>query len=224
MDGASLSASAGRDFVAMRTKPQNRDSSSRSRRNLTGMAAALLIIDFQNDFTPGGALAVEGGDEIAEPIRRLAREVDVVVATRDWHPPDHASFATEGGPWPVHCVQGTPGAELHSSIRDLRIDAIADVGRERDDEGYSGFEKSDLARILREHEVDRVYVCGLATDYCVRASAIDARREGFDVTVVEDAVRPVEVEPGDGERALDEMRDAGARVASSVELLAAAGS
>ncbi|HLM30041.1 MAG TPA: isochorismatase family protein, partial [Solirubrobacterales bacterium] len=88
----------------------------------------------------------------------------------------------------------------------------------------SGFEKSDLARILREHEVDRVYVCGLATDYCVRASAIDARREGFDVTVVEDAVRPVEVEPGDGERALDEMRDAGARVASSVELLAAAGS
>jgi nicotinamidase/pyrazinamidase len=96
------------------------------------------------------------------------------------------------------------------------------VGRERDDEGYSGFEKSDLARILRDRGVDQVYVCGLATDYCVRASAIDACREGFDVTVVEDAVRPVEVEPGDGERALEEMRDAGARIAGSAELLAAA--
>jgi nicotinamidase/pyrazinamidase len=222
MDGASLSASAGRNFVAMRTKPQNRASFRSPRRKLRGVATALLIIDFQNDFTPGGALAVEDGDKIAEPIQRLSREVDVLVATRDWHPPDHASFVTEGGPWPVHCVQGTPGAELHASIRDLEIDAIVDVGRERDDEGYSGFEKSDLARILRDRGVDQVYVCGLATDYCVRASAIDACREGFDVTVVEDAVRPVEVEPGDGERALAEMRDAGARIAGSAELLAAA--
>jgi nicotinamidase/pyrazinamidase len=186
------------------------------------VAKALLIIDFQNDFTPGGALAVKEGDQIAEPIRRLADEVDVILATRDWHPPDHASFETQGGPWPVHCVQGTPGAELHPSIEDLDIEAIVDVGREREDEGYSGFENSDLARILRDHDVDEVYVVGLATDYCVRASAIDACREGFDVTVVSDAIRGVEVEPGDSERALADMTDAGARIASSSELLAAA--
>jgi nicotinamidase/pyrazinamidase len=186
------------------------------------MAKALLIIDFQNDFTPGGALAVEEGDEIAEPIGRLADEVDVIVATRDWHPPDHASFETQGGPWPIHCVQGTPGAELHASIQDLDIAAIVDVGREREDEGYSGFENSDLARILRDHDVDEVYVVGLATDYCVRASAIDACREGFDVTVVSDAIRGVEVEPGDSERALADMSEAGAQIASSSELLAAA--
>jgi nicotinamidase/pyrazinamidase len=184
------------------------------------VAKALLIIDFQNDFTPGGALAVAEGDQIAQPIKRLADEVDVIVATRDWHPPDHASFETQGGPWPVHCVQGSHGAELHPSIAGLDIDALVDVGREREDEGYSGFEKSDLAQILRDRDVEEVYVTGLATDYCVRASAIDACREGFDVTVVEDAIRGVEVEPGDSERALEEMREAGARISTADELLA----
>jgi nicotinamidase/pyrazinamidase len=183
---------------------------------------ALLIIDFQNDFCPGGALAVEGGDEIAEPIRRLVESgrFGTIVATRDWHPADHASFQREGGPWPVHCVQGTPGAELHESMGDVHLDAVVDVGREREDEGYSGFENSQLAEILRERSVDRVAVCGLATDYCVRASTLDAVKEGFDATLVEDAVRPVDVEPGDGERAIEEMREAGAKVASSEELLA----
>jgi nicotinamidase/pyrazinamidase len=184
------------------------------------MADALLIIDFQNDFTPGGALAVQGGDEIGEPIRRLAPRFDIVAATRDWHPPDHSSFETQGGPWPVHCVQGTPGAELHPAMGEIDVDFIVDVGRERDDEGYSGFEKSDLAEQLRERGAVRVAVCGLATDYCVRASAIDACHEGFEVTVIEDAIRPVEVEPGDGERALAEMRRAGAKVARSEQLLA----
>jgi nicotinamidase/pyrazinamidase len=186
------------------------------------MADALLIIDFQNDFTPGGALAVEEGDLIGEPIKRLAPHFDVVAATRDWHPPDHASFETEGGPWPVHCVRGTHGAELHPAMDDVDVDFMVDVGREREDEGYSGFEKSDLAELLRDRGVERVAVCGLATDYCVRASAIDACREGFDVTVVEDAIRPVEVETGDGERALSEMRAAGAKLATSEQLLAAA--
>jgi nicotinamidase/pyrazinamidase len=184
------------------------------------VSRALLIIDFQNDFTPGGALAVEGGDEIAEPIKRLAGEFEVIVATRDWHPPDHYSFQEQGGPWPVHCVRDTPGAEFHPAMSGIELDAIADVGQGRDDQGYSGFEKSDLAEILRSRGVDEVFVCGLATDYCVRASAIDACQEGFDVTVVEDAIRPVEVEPGDGERALDDMRAAGARVATSDEVLA----
>ena len=185
------------------------------------MSDALLVIDFQNDFCPGGALAVEEGDQIADPIRRLAPRFEVIVATRDWHPPDHASFETEGGPWPVHCVQGSPGAELHPAMAGLELDAVVDVGRERDDEGYSGFEKSDLAEILRRRGVDRVAVCGLATDYCVRASAIDAAREGFEAVLVEDAVRAVDVEPGDGERAIAEMRAAGVEVTSSDELLAA---
>jgi nicotinamidase/pyrazinamidase len=184
------------------------------------MAKALLIVDFQNDFTPGGALAVRGGDEIAEPVQVLADAVDFAVATRDWHPPDHSSFVTQGGPWPVHCVQGTHGAELHPAMNDVRLEAIVDVGSAREDQGYSGFEKSDLARILRERGAGEVYVCGLATDYCVRASAIDACREGFDVTVVEDAIRGVEVNAGDSERALDDMRAAGAGVASSDELTA----
>jgi nicotinamidase/pyrazinamidase len=186
------------------------------------MVQALLVIDFQNDFTPpDGALAVGGGDEIAGPVQRLAERFHLVFATRDWHPPDHSSFETEGGPWPVHCVQGTHGAELHPAMADVKVEALVDVGRERGDQGYSGFEKSELAERLRERGVTDLYVCGLATDYCVRASAIDARHEGFDVTVVSDAIRAVEVQPGDGRRALDDMREAGARVATSAEVLAA---
>lgn len=184
------------------------------------MAKALLIIDFQNDFTSGGALEVPDGDRVAGPIKRLADCFDLIFATRDWHPPDHASFRTEGGPWPVHCVRDTPGAQFHSAIDDLRLDAVVDVGRGRDAQGYSGFEESNLAQLLRDRDVDEVYVCGLATDYCVRASAIDARSQGFAVTVVEDAVRGVEVNDGDSERALGEMAAAGARIASSDEVLA----
>jgi nicotinamidase/pyrazinamidase len=183
---------------------------------------ALLIVDFQYDFTPGGALAVEEGDQIGEPIRQLGPQYDIVVATRDWHPPDHASFDTEGGPWPVHCVAGSRGAQLHHALNDVEIDFVVDVGLERDDEGYSGFENSNLAEGLRERGVDRIAICGLATDYCVRASAIDACHEGFDVVVVEDAIRPVDVEPGDGQRAIDLMIGAGATFATSEQLLASA--
>src|SRR5215216_638993 len=125
------------------------------------MAKALLIIDFQNDFTGGGTLAVPEGDEIAGAVKRLAEHFDFIAATRDWHPPDHASFETEGGPWPVHCVQGTHGAAFHPAMEDIQPDAVVDVGQGRDDEGYSGFENSDLARILRDHDTDQVYVCGL---------------------------------------------------------------
>jgi nicotinamidase/pyrazinamidase len=186
------------------------------------VSRALLIIDFQNDFTSGGALEVPGGDEIAEPVKRLAGEFDHVFATRDWHPPHHASFETEGGPWPVHCVQGTHGAELHPAMREVTVEEIVDVGVERDDEGYSGFEKSKLADLLHDRGVDEVAVVGLATDYCVRASAIDATREGFDTTVVTDAIRAVEVKPGDGERALEDMKEAGAKLATSRDLAPAA--
>src|SRR5437868_5965033 len=138
------------------------------------MAAALLIIDFQNDFCPGGALAVDGGDEIADRINELitSRRYDLVVATRDWHPANHASFAEQGGPWPPHCVQGTPGAELHPSLDRSKIDYVVDVGSGQADEGYSGFEKSRLAEILRSNDIDAVTVVGLATDYCVKATTL----------------------------------------------------
>jgi nicotinamidase/pyrazinamidase len=177
------------------------------------MREALLIIDFQNDFCPGGALPVRDGDAIAGPVNELldSGRFDLVVATRDWHPPVHASFVEQGGPWPPHCVQGTPGAELHASLDRSRIDHIVDVGVGQNDEGYSGFEKSALAQILRRNEIDAVTVVGLATDYCVRASALDALREGFAVTVDRDGVRGIDVQPGDSDRALGEIEAAGGK-------------
>jgi nicotinamidase/pyrazinamidase len=176
---------------------------------------ALLIIDFQNDFTPGGALAVQHGDEIAERINELAGSgrFDLVVATRDWHPPDHGSFAAQGGPWPIHCVQDTPGAELHAALDRTPVDVIVDKGQNPGTEGYSGFDETDLASLLRERGIDSVTVVGLATDYCVKNTALDALRQGLEVTVDSSAVRGVDVEPGDSERALEELRAAGATVA-----------
>jgi nicotinamidase/pyrazinamidase len=178
------------------------------------MGRALLVIDFQNDFTPGGALAVQHGDEIAARINELAGsgDFDLVLATRDWHPPDHGSFKEQGGPWPVHCVRGTDGAELHAALDRSRIDVIVDKGQDPATEGYSGFEGTELAKILRDRGIDEVTVVGLATDYCVKNTALDALREGLKVTVDSSAVRGVNVEPGDDERALDELRAAGATV------------
>ncbi len=178
------------------------------------MPRALVVVDFQNDFTPGGALAVRDGDEIAGPVNALVatEEFDLVVATRDWHPPEHRSFAEHGGPWPVHCVQGTDGAELHPALDPAQVDVIVDKGQDPDTEGYSGFEATDLAALLRARGVDEVTIVGLATDYCVKHTALDALREGFRVTVDPTAVRAVEVQEGDGERALDEVRRAGGRV------------
>src|SRR3954447_25313823 len=128
------------------------------------MTRALIIVDFQNDFTPGGALAVRDGDRIAARIDQLARsgEFDLVVATRDWHPADHGSFTAQGGPWPVHCVQGTPGAALHHALDTDAIDAIVDKGQDPGTEGYSGFDGTDLAALLHERDVDRVTIVGLA--------------------------------------------------------------
>ena len=179
------------------------------------MAHALIIVDFQNDFTPGGALAVPDGDAIADRINALAAsgDYDLVVATRDWHPPDHGSFAERGGPWPVHCVQDTEGAELHPALDRSRVDVIVDKGQDPGTEGYSGFEGTNLAELLRRHGIGEVTVVGLATDYCVKNTALDALRHGFHVTVDSSAVRGVEVEPGDSERALAEVRAAGGAVA-----------
>jgi nicotinamidase/pyrazinamidase len=178
------------------------------------MRRALLIIDFQNDFTEGGALAVPDGDAIAPRVSELAGsgDFDLVVATRDWHPADHGSFEEQGGPWPPHCVQGTPGAELHQSLSRDAVDVVVDAGYEPHLEGYSGFEETNLATVLRQHEIDEVTVVGLATDYCVKHTAADALAHGFRVTIDRDGIRGIDVEPGDSERALEELQAAGASV------------
>ena len=178
------------------------------------MGRALVIVDFQNDFTPGGALAVPDGDEIAQRLNMLAHsgDFDLVVATRDWHPPDHGSFAERGGPWPVHCVRDTPGAQLHPALDAQSVDVIVDKGRDPATEGYSGFEGTDLEELLRSHGIQDVTVVGLATDYCVKNTALDALRAGFRVQVDPEAVRGVDVDPGDSERALEELRAAGVSV------------
>src|SRR5215210_2127597 len=180
------------------------------------MATALLIIDFQNDFArPDGALCVPSGDKIADRINvhSGSGEYALVLATRDWHPRDHASFEAQGGPWPEHCVQGTEGAELHPDLDTEPIDDVIDKGQDSGTDGYSGFEATGLAERLREEGVDEVTLVGLATDYCVKNTALDALREGFAVRIDPTAVRGVDVEAGDSERALEELRAAGATVA-----------
>jgi nicotinamidase/pyrazinamidase len=176
------------------------------------MAEALVIVDFQNDFTPGGALAVPDGDAAAGHLNELAASdrFDLVIATRDWHPRDHSSFAAQGGPWPEHCVAGTAGAQLHPALDTDRVDVIVDKGTDPGTEGYSGFDGTDLAAFLRRRGIDRVTVAGLATDYCVRATALDALAEGFEVTVDEAGSRGID--PGDAARALDDVRAAGGAV------------
>lgn len=173
---------------------------------------ALIVVDVQNDFCAGGALAVPDGDAVVEPINRLSRAANFVVATRDWHPPNHNSFRAYGGPWPVHCVQGSEGAELHPRLDRDQIDAVVDAGQAPDLPGYSGFEGTDLEQLLRDHDVKEVHLAGLALDYCVKATALDARRVGFDVVVHRDATRSIDAQPGDAQRAVEELREAGVRV------------
>jgi nicotinamidase/pyrazinamidase len=180
------------------------------------MSRALIVVDYQNDFTPpDGALAVPEGDEIAGRINTLAAsgDYDLVVATRDWHPPDHGSFAEQGGPWPVHCVADTDGAQLHPALDASKVDVIVDKGQDPGTEGYSGFDGTNLAELLHERGIGELTIVGLATDYCVKQTALEALQEGFAVTVDSTAVRGVEVEPGDSRRALEEIRAAGAGIA-----------
>jgi nicotinamidase/pyrazinamidase len=177
---------------------------------------ALVAVDVQNDFCPGGALAVPEGDRVVPVLNRWIEEANrsaiPIFASRCWHPPDHVSFVARGGPWPPHCVQGSQGAELRSDLRLPRAAAILDKGTDRDRDAYSAFDGSGLAERLRGLGVGRIFVGGLALDYCVRATVLDGLREGFAVHLVRDATRAVELRPGDGERALDECRAAGAVV------------
>lgn len=175
---------------------------------------ALIVVDVQNDFCPGGALAVPDADPILPELNRwidtAERDGAVIVASRDWHPPDHTSFREHGGPWPPHCVQDTEGAAFYSGLRLPRGVIVLSKGTDPGKEAYSAFDGTGLAERLRAAGVRRVWVAGLALDYCVKATVLDARLEGFETHLIEPATRPVEVEAGDGDRALEAMTIAGA--------------
>ncbi len=178
------------------------------------MQSALLIEDLQRDFMPGGSLAVPKSDEVVPVLNRylaLARSKGLpVFASRDWHPGNHCSFRARGGPWPEHCVAGTAGAEFAPGL-DLPPDAIIISKATREDaEAYSSFDGTDLALRLRKLGVKRLLVGGLATDYCVLHTVRDALKSGFEVLLLKDAIRAVNVKPGDGERAERQMEQAGA--------------
>ena len=183
------------------------------------MPDALIVVDVQNDFCPGGALPVPLGDTVVpvlnEYLQRAAAKGMVIYASRDWHPQRTRHFQAYGGAWPPHCVQNTPGAQFHPDLRLPPGATVVSKGMSEEDEGYSALEAQlpdgrDLLSALREARVLRVHVGGLATDYCVRATVLAARTAGFKTFLLIDACRPVEVTPGDGERAVEEMLAAGA--------------
>lgn len=204
--------------------------------------SALILVDIQNDFIPGGALPARDGHEVVPIANRLLQgRFDLFVASQDWHPSDHLSFASnhpgkspgdlielsglEQVLWPDHCVQGSRGAEFHPDLAVEGIDHVVHKGVDREIDSYSCFfdnghlRATGLEDYLRTEEVSRVYIAGLATDYCVRYSALDSVRLGFDTTVITDACRGVELNPGDIDRALDDMKLAGVKFVTSEELL-----
>ena len=177
---------------------------------------ALLVVDVQRDFLPGGALAVPGGDAVIEPLNDAlalcAAHGAAVFVSRDWHPPDHCSFVPQGGPWPPHCIAGTAGAMFADGLRLAPDVHVVSKGAEPGREAYSAFAGTDLEQQLREAGVRRLVVGGLATDYCVLQTVLDARRLGFDVVILRDAIAAVDAR--DGAKALDDMAAAGAHFAS----------
>ena len=198
---------------------------------------ALLIVDVQNDFIPGGALAVSEGDLIVPIINQLQEKFQHVIATQDFHPSDHGSFAIQhagknpgemielaGLPqvlWPVHCVQGSQGADFHPELETKSWEMIFQKGKNPEVDSYSGFfdnaRRGDtgLAAYLQENQIDTVFVCGLALDYCVKFTALDAKSLGFDAYLIEDATRAVNLSPTDGELAIQEMKEKGIHIISS---------
>ena len=187
---------------------------------------ALVIVDVQNDFCPGGALAVRDGDQVVpvlnRHIERFTKAGLPVIATRDWHPEKTRHFKTSGGIWPPHCVQGTEGAEFHPGLRLGTDDVVLSKGMGADEDSYSGFDAVDergtpLADLLRQMKVERIFVGGIATDYCVKQTVLDGLKEGLKVVVLKDAIRGVNLQPADSERAIEEMARAGALIASDAD-------
>jgi len=184
---------------------------------------ALLIIDMQNDFLPGGSLAVSGGEQVIPVINTAIQKFNSrgnpVFLTRDWHPADHCSFVDQGGPWPVHCVASSRGAEFSASLLLPDKFEVVATGYLRENAGYSGFEETDLQAKLDRVGIRRLFVCGLATDYCVLNTVLDALKLGYTVFLLQDAVRAVDVKPGDGDQALSSMRQNGANLINSDRIL-----
>lgn len=177
---------------------------------------ALLVVDVQNDFCPGGSLPVSAGDKVVPVINHLMNHFDVIVASKDWHPLKSVHFKK----WPPHCVQDTPGAEFHPQLLRGKIQQVFLKGTQDKDDGYSAFEATnvDLFTYLKQADITELYVTGLATDYCVKASALDAAKNGLKTYVVIDAVAAVNVRPEDGAAALDEMKRAGISLVNSSQV------
>ena len=188
---------------------------------------ALVLVDLQRDFCPGGALAVPAGNDVIPVLNAVARQAQkhraVLYASRDWHPAESRHFVSSGGSWPTHCVAGTPGAEFHPALQLPRSTGIVDKGVAPDSDGYSVFDGTlrdgtGLLDDLQRQGIQHLIIGGLATDYCVRHSVLDARHHGFQVTVLTDGIAAVDLAQGDGTRALDEMRRAGATLQVSTSL------
>ncbi len=182
---------------------------------------ALLVVDVQKDFLPGGALAVPEGDEVVPVLaacaKEFARSGRPIFASRDWHPANHSSFKEFGGPWPPHCVADSPGAEIDPAL-DLPEDTtIVDKATLPEEDVYSAFQGTDFASHLKDMGIERLFVGGLATDYCVLNTALDALRNGFKVVLMTDAVRAID--DADGERAIRQLRDEHAEIADSTAVL-----
>jgi nicotinamidase/pyrazinamidase len=185
---------------------------------------ALIVVDVQNDFCPGGALAVPSGDRVVPVLNRYIEKFKnaerPVYATRDWHPEKTGHFTAFGGKWPPHCIQRTQGAEFHAELRLPEDAVIISKGTRPDEDSYSGFDGVDsqgtgLVDLLRRQGVNRLFVGGLATDYCVKHTVLDGLAEGFEVIFLEDGSRGVDLQPGDSERAVQEMTRAGAKLAGA---------
>jgi nicotinamidase/pyrazinamidase len=183
---------------------------------------ALLVVDVQRDFCPGGPLPVKNGDKVIEPINRMVRlfteEGLPTIFTRDWHPHDHCSFKAYGGIWPPHCIQDTPGATFHPSLLVPRGALIVSKATDPGRDAYSGFQGTELARKLAEEHVVDVYIAGLATDYCVMNTVLDALKEGFTTHVLTDCIRGVNLKPTDSANALKIMAREGAKKLTSAQL------
>jgi len=183
---------------------------------------ALLLVDIQNDFCPGGALAVKDGDSVVGVANTLAPHFEMVALTQDHHPAGHSSFVAQGGPWPPHCIQGSAGAAFHHQL-EVPADLVVPKGERMVADSYSGFADDDgvetgLHALFQSRGVDHLTVLGLATDYCVKATVLHALERGYAVTVVTDGCRAVDLQPGDGATALAAMQTAGARLATSSEV------